>query len=364
MKNKDYLITAFPSTPKTERIGILTWPYLINLIGQALNVETVYAVNVFNSFKNHSKETVEQYLEFLKQNGVDLNEIYFDCEHLDKIKEIITKMYQTDLIKKEKQTIYKCDCGKVEGIITELNLQNQNAKLYSIVNGKPVCNFCHSECQAFEKEVLVVPIDAEKKQEINIVPNCFKAHFQDLYEKFNNQCFVISKSRETGIEVCLDGENFNIDVDFTWMLFSSLLPDKNKIIIAGNKHIFKMLKAHYVNSVLQQKPIIFLATSYNAKNPDFDETKAFYEISDNYYKKLFLLYHQRWNNHSQPRLWDKSIYKFLKNLSETDRKNMYEAIINTETSNACSMEEKLDLLVKNINMSKNNKERKIGKNKL
>ena len=276
MNNKDYLVTSFPSTPKTERIGILTWPYLVQLIGKAFNIEHIYSINLINSFMSPSKEKVQEYIDFLTQNGIELDNIFFDYEHLDKMKNIIENMYYSKLIKKEKLTIYKCDCGKVDGIITELNFQNKNAKLYSTNNGKPICNFCNTECKPYEKKVLVLPINTRNIQEINIVPAYLKQYFIDIYKKFDNQKFVISKIRETGVKVCLDGEYFNIDVDFTWMLFSSLLPNKNKIIIAGNRHIFKMLKAHYVNSILQQKPITFLASSYNVKNPNFDETKAFF----------------------------------------------------------------------------------------
>ena len=355
---KNFIVTSVPVSPKTSRIGILTWPYLIELISKSLKIEPVFSVNAFHSFLENDEKTIKDYFKFLIDNGVDINKkrIYIDKEHLAEIKKLIKEMFNRKLIKIEEKVVYRCLCGKIDVLNLKDNFQNENVKLYHIKNGKAYCNFCNEECTACTQKVLTLQVDFSKCQKVQIVPQLYESYFNDLYKKFDNQSFMISKNRETGIKVNLDGQNFNIDIDFSWMLFTSLLPNKNKIIIAGNRHIFKMLKIHYVNSILEQKPIIFLATSYNMKDNDFDETKAFFEIDDINYKKLFLLYHQSWNNHTNSRLWNKSIYNYLKKLSSSERKKLYDAIKNANTKNAENMQEKLSSLVKNINLAKNNKQ--------
>ena len=352
----DFLVTSVPVTPKTSRIGVLTWPYLIELISKALKIEPVFSINAFHSYLESGDAEIKKYLDFLQGNGVNADDVYIDKNHLPEIQKLVQYMFSQNLIKIENKIIYRCSCGRVDVLNLENDIQYDTAKLYSIKDKMAYCNFCNTECKPYSEKVLVMPVDISKCQEVQIVPNLYESYFNNLYKKFSNQSFLISKNRETGIKVNLDGQDFNIDVDFSWMLFTALLPDKNKIIIAGNRHILKMMKIHYVNSILKQKPVIFLATSYNMKNLDFDETKAFFEIEDANYKKLFLLYHQSWNNHTNSRIWDKSIYKFLKKQTVEKRERLYSAIMNTDIKITKNMQEKMLLLVKNINLSKNYKQ--------
>lgn len=200
---------------------------------------------------------------------------------------------------------------------------DSGAKLYKVINGKRLCNYCKSECIISEEKCLTIEM-SQNIDEISIVPIYLKKEIAELSNKFLNSDILVSKKRETGYKISIDNYVYNIDIDFLWSNYFKLYKKTNQIYIASNHQLFNMFLMNYLARATSDKKLIFIASPYMKVN--LNEAKKQYEVRKlKEYKALLLLYNLRWKG--KECVWSDSIMNYLTSISDARLSNLYKSMI-------------------------------------
>ena len=319
MKNNDVLVSSLPVKPQNiTNVGMMMAPTVMNFIGDALDCNKMISFNTLHSYSDKEEE-LDVYLHDVKQSGISYDKIFIDSDNANKLLGYAEEMYYNKQIIPKNKTIVRCDCGKVD---LEKSAVNGNAKLYSVKNGKIICNHCNSECKEYNEDSLVLEVTREKQ--IAMVPNYLNQDINSINQSFLGKDILISKGRDTNYSLSINGRNYNIDIDFLWSNYFKLFDEKTQIYIASNHQLFAMFYMNYIASISSKKNLIFVATPYL----NVDLKKAWEEYSfreSKEYKSLLLLYNMRWRNKNCN--WSESVASFLSTISDTKLKNLYKSMI-------------------------------------
>lgn len=319
MKKDNILISSLPVKPQNiTNVGMMMAPTVMNYLGDVLNCTKMISFNTLHSYSDKNNE-LNVYIDDVKKSGISYDKIFIDSQSANELLDFVEKMYYTKQIIKKNKKIIRCKCGKVD---LEKNAINNNAKLYTIKNGKIYCNHCNTECKEYDEKSLVLEIKNEK--DIFMIPNYLNKDIQSINKSFINKDVLISKGRNTNYSLNLDGETYNIDIDFLWSNYFKLFDEETQIYIASNHQLFVMFLMNYISKISSNKKLIFIGTPY--LNVDLKKAWNEYNLKElKEYKSLLLLYNMRWKNKNCS--WDESITKYLNTISDTKIKNLYKSII-------------------------------------
>ncbi len=302
------IITNLPIKPQTDiKTGLYLTPLLLETIAKLTNSEGVLMLNLLHSFKDYSNNE-EAFIYGLQEKGIKFNNVESDIDNIEKYKNIINDLYNLNILKPIQYTNYSCECKRVE--IRKDKLQNlRNKKLINEVNGEYQCAFCNSKL--IESSEIGLALDCKDIQNCNIP--IFPSNLQNQIKKCMNCSdfeLLVSKSRNTGVSVVLDGIKYNIDIDFLLYLTPHLFENKDITIVACNRHVVHTLITNYINSVYGHKNLMFVEHPYIISKNEGDSYSSLTELYDNNLFKATLLNTISWNHTNS--LWDENKYKYLK----------------------------------------------------
>lgn len=319
----DNLIMTLPIKPQSKtNIGMLIAPTLMNVLSDISLNKSMMCFNLLHSYQNKD-DNLQEYINELKKQKIKYDEIFIDKNRINDLLEIIEKLKFQGVIRKEQQTIFRCPCGRID-ILEQALHDIEFGKLYYELNGKYFCKCCKQECKPYNEFVLTFNFSKDIDDSINIVPTYLKNETMHFTKIFKGNKILISKKRNTGYQLVFDNEIFNIDIDFIWLNYFQLFLEKNKIIVASNHQVFQMYLLNYINRIVKNDNISFIASPY--MNNNLNAKIEFDNKTDEYYKKLFILYNLSWKNKSCN--WSQSVISYLNKINEDDRKKLYYAILN------------------------------------
>jgi len=288
--NKDLIVSTLPIKPQAKAsIGRITGPLLAEFISTKLGCDFVFSINTLHSYEDRTVD-ITTYLNSVKDLGIKYDSLYVDSENTDKYLNIIYKLIENGTIIKKKDTVLRCECGRVD-ILKKGIRHYDGASLYSINGDEYICNHCHSKCKEYKEEGLYFNFDEKIDDSIQIFPTYLKKNVLQFSENLKGNQLLISKMRNTGYEV----DNFNIDIDFLWMNYVANFEQNNQVLIASNREVFKMYVLNYINRHAENKNITFVAHPYITK-PEGVNLKELMNRYDDLYRKLSILYTIKWRN--------------------------------------------------------------------
>ena len=124
-------------------------------------------------------------------------------------------------------------------------------------------------------------------------------------------------------------------------------------MIASNHQMYQMYLLNYLNKILGEKTIHFIATPYMNNSLLTDPLIEFERNMDEFYKKLFILYNLKWKNKNCD--WSTSVIKYLNTINADKRRNLYNIIVaNKNFFNTGNINQQMEeIFFKKINMQSN-----------
>lgn len=347
------IVMTMPIKPqKNTNIGMFIAPAIMNTLSEMFECKGIMATNLLNTYKNKDDD-LQIYIDDLEKQGIKYTELFVDKYNSDKILEVITRLVYDGYVTKERETIYRCQCGKVD--ILNHGISNVGlGKLYFENEGNYYCSECKSLCIPSIEEVLVLNLPNNIDDSLLIVPTFLKNDANHLSKTFKGSKLLVSKLRETGYQLNIDGKVFNIDIDFIWMNYFQLFSEKQKIMLASNHQTLQMYLLNYLNRISRNDEICFVANPYMNNCTEFDPSQELNKTSDEFYKKLFILYNLKWRKKNCD--WSKSVIDYLSTISNTRRQNLYKTILlskNQFDQNMPIDEYIENILITGTNMQKN-----------
>ena len=335
-KNNEILVSSLPVKPQNvTNVGMMMAPTIMNYIGDVLECNKMVSFNTLHSYSDKDEE-LEVYLDDVKKSGISYDKTFVDSDHASELLGFTEEMYYNKQIVPKSKTILRCSCGKVD---LEKSAVNSNAKLYTRDNGKIICNSCKEVCKEYNESSLVLEIN--KKVDISMVPEFLNRDISEINQSFLDRDILISKGRDTNYSINVNGNKYNIDIDFLWSNYFKLFDEQTQIYIASNHQLFAMFLMNYISRISSNKELLFVATPY--LKVDLAKAWKEYNLKDSKeYKQLLLLYNMRWKNKDCN--WSESVSNYLSTISDTKLRNLYKSmILNTR--------EYLDMLKKDMSLS-------------
>ena len=320
---KDNLvISTMPIKPqKKTNIGMLIAPTLVSLFGDIFNCEKIISMNSLNTYHDKDLE-LNVYKNDINENKISYDRVFVDKENVDKILSIIERLYSDGFITIKTKEKVICECGKVDMLN---NFTNYNAKLFDKNRkGEIFCKECGKVCKCYKEENLFLELRKDIDDSVNIVPLYLKKEMNGFSKQFKGTDILISKNRNTGYSLLLNGKVFNIDIDFLWNNFFKLFEQESQVLIASNHQLLLMYLMNYFSKITSKKNLTFVANPY-VLNKDEDLSLNFFEKDNEYYKKLFILYNLKWGQKTC--YWSQSVINYLNTISDTKLLNLYKSII-------------------------------------
>ena len=342
---------------KKTNLGMYIGPTLMNVLSDILSCDSTMAINLLNTYKNKEPE-LEIFLSDLDRQGIRYDNLFIDKNYIDEILCLLEKMVYDGLIHKSCEEIFRCSCGKVD--ILKDTINSSIGKLYYERDNAYYCKECNGKCEVFKENVLMFDLPQNIDDSILIIPTFLKNDINHLRKTFKGSKLLVSKQRNTGYQLLVDSELFNVDIDFLWTNYFRLFDQEQIIMIASNHQLYQMYLLNYLNKIVTGNQICFVASPYMNESNIINPLEEYEKTNDNIYKKLFILYNLKWRNKNCN--CSSSTIDFLSNISTTIRNNLYRVIVNYGEKNS-ENGVPLDLYIesifqKGINMQSNISESK------
>lgn len=346
----DLMITTMPIKPYDKiNIGLMISPTLCDVLGSILNCKKVLSFNLLHSFDDRQKN-LKNYIDNIENFEIKYDEIMKDIEIVDQCLNKIEELYSKGVINIKKDKVLRCDCGRIEISKNSLN-SNRNGDLYHWENDKIICNCCAKECKEYLQKGLYLSIKDKLCKNISIIPSFCANETKNLTNKFLYQDILISKNRQNKYYLNIDNQKYNIDIDMIWMMFNQLEESENQILIASNHQLYEMFISNYVNNVLNNKRVHYIATPYLTNNENINFSEKIFSKNSSSYKKLSIIYNLKWKYKTSN--WNNGILEILNKLSDDKLNELYDEIIHLPYDTKLSVDCIISNLLKNINLTKN-----------
>lgn len=355
----DLMITTMPIKPYDNiNIGLMIAPTLCDVLGSILKCKKVLSFNLLHSFED-KRVSLQSYIDNIESFEIKYNQIIKDIDNVEEYLKKIEDLYAKGFIKVKKSNILKCDCGRVEMLKSSIN-SNRNGDLYYFKNEKIICKFCNKECKEYIQDNLVLEIKKEFCENISITPSFLNKEIIDLSNKFVDKDILISKNRQNNYYLQINGQNYNVDIDILWMMFNQIENSKNQILIASNHQLYEMFISNYLNNLLNNKNVHYIATPYFTNNENINFKEKIFSKNDALYKKMCILYNMKWKYKTLN--WNNGILELLNKLNDIELSELYNIIMNLSYDKNDNVNSIINNILFDINLNKNIKILKKEKN--
>lgn len=310
---------CMPMKPKLNNSGFKILPLVTNVVGDILDCETVLTFNVLHGFKDNHV-TMDDYIKELNNIDITYDRVVMDKDFVEQAKQNIVNFYEKGLVEIEDKDVISCECGVVN--TTKENIDKiSKMKLAHFENGIVVCEKCGKECKSRVQKVLVLKTKKINLGTIQIFPDNLTKEINDLLSTYKDTNILISKTRNTGVKLMIEGNVFNIDVDMVWSQYLSFY-NQTSIVTVGSSHVLYAMVLSYImeRAINSTNNVIFLAVPY-LKNLK-DDVDLFNELKDNTLKKLMTLFCCKWGN--KQCYFSQEVFDKLNQFSQNEIHDSYE----------------------------------------
>lgn len=318
-------VVTFPIGTRDEKvkIGLTIVPTIANLVGKITSSEHVLALNVLDSYKKNRQKYIPSYLEELKQQNVQFDHLWIDSDK-DTYHSLLNQLYKLHVLgflQESNEYVYRCECGKVEYIGD--SVMHRGGRLYEFEDGNnSICKSCQSRCIG-KKETSLIFRFPENIQLPNIIPRNKQKEAEDLIHRIEGMKYLVSRNRNTGIEITLGPRTFSIDVDFFWLNILNTIKDTEFITVGSNHVIWHLVMMHALGVACNAEisnTIILIPYIYNRKNVEIES------IIDVHSNQLYLAFlaHLSWKKGSTD--WNSAILKEIHKISSSQIDNIIKKI--------------------------------------
>jgi len=206
-------------------LGFYLLPFIADIIGRCLKTDVVFPINHLGK-KAKTASQINEYLEILRQLGINPINIWIDSDPVNLIfaRETIEKAIEEKWIVTETRIVYQCECGKTNFLDEQENFQSGGfqRKVYEIKDGEAICMACQTIARATQRLCLLLNLPVEKIS-LKILPEYAAKEGRELLKFLQDKQLLISKNKLSGITVDTSKGQFQVDVDFFWMIFLASL---------------------------------------------------------------------------------------------------------------------------------------------
>lgn len=344
------MVITLPIAPyKNFSIGKLSTPILAEALAKKIDGKFYLAVNLLDSYKERN---IDGYKELLDMYGITLDEFWIDKEHINDLLDSIYFLIQNGYIYKIKKDMLLCNCKKVEIAKDNISSINMIDSCFQIIDGEYYCKSCKKRCYIYEKEVLVLDARAVYKENMLFFPDFINKDVKTFHNNIGINQVVISRERNTGINVIYNNKKYNIDIDFLWEIYLSLFSKSDKIVLCSNHQLFQLYMVLMLeNCFNKESKTIGLATPYiNVENFGIEKELENRMLS----LKLFTLFNFKWSKKENS--IDIGLLKYLNSMNVEKKQQLYHLTIKENANN--SIENIKDILIKDFNFQYANAELK------
>lgn len=268
-------ILTFPIGTRSEivKFGLTIVPAIANLISINKGVPYTLALNTLDSYIANRENFVRPYLLELKNQGIDYGNIWIDSNKKEhgELLAVIDKLITIGFISQQVRKVYRCKCGKVE--LLDCAIMNKKARLYSVeTDGAIKCKACSCLVKSKKTKCLIGKF-SNVDLPFKIVPENKRREVLDTISRMTEMEFLVSRSRNTGIQCDIDGELYNIDVDFFWLNLLNTFDDSEYIVCGSNHVLWHLSMMHALKKVLDPSAETSIILSPYIYNLEFEVEK-------------------------------------------------------------------------------------------
>lgn len=335
--------------------GKFVTPIICETLSNAFSCNYYHCINILDSFNDRSLN-VDKYIKSLDINNICYDKLWYDTDNISKFLCNIELLIQREYIFEMSTIMYKCDCGIVEIEKNKINTCNPNNLKFYYDDGNFICKHCGTICKESQEKVLAFIPRNIKLNDINILPRYLNKDIKTYEQTVLNSYTTISRSRDTGVSINYNGTKYNIDIDFLWGTYLNTFPEKEKIVVSGNRMLYQLFLVSVLEKCIEpENNTILIGTPYLTNIKDI--LKNPYFIDDDKLRKLFIIFNTKWQK--KEILYDESILKYLNKLSLLKRNQLYDIINMQYINNSVSLLDVDDVLKKQFNMQESVKKLKF-----
>ena len=238
----------------------MSTPILASRLATKLGAKYILAVNMLDSYKDRS---LDDYIKLLRKYQIEPDEYWIDSENIQILLDRIYYLIEKGFIHNEKRLIMSCDCNKVEIPVSNINTINMADSCFYQKEGEYYCKHCGSVCKEKEVDSLVFNPQKITNSEYIFFPEFLNKDIKTFYNTILNNYIIISRKRETGVNIIYQNKEYNIDIDFLWGTYLSLFPNKEKVVICSNHQLYQLFMVSMLEKCFNSPgKTIALATPY------------------------------------------------------------------------------------------------------
>lgn len=310
----DVIVTTLPLKPR-ENLKNFHYiiPVFVEQAGKLLNCKSNLMIN---NIGNYSDLNVEQFKLNMKKRELEFDSVLVDKENLPVLVDCVKKLIDDGKIVERKVQFYECDCGKVN-ILKEGIRKFDNGDLYTLdENEEVVCSLCKGKAKLQEKKMLVIE-NIGKYYEPKVCPLYMQKMMND-FVKQRNSCLLVSKTRDTGIKIKVNDQEYYLDIDFVWANFPQLFSEQNVIIFTASDLLYESFIVNLINNLHNTKNVVIVhQAKVLSNNKPFE---ALFNDFDNDRFKLNITFNINLKTYTTK--WNELVYQFLVNRSDEDIKKL------------------------------------------
>ena len=327
----------------------MSTPILAKSIAKKLNAKFILAINVLDSYKERN---IDEYLRLLKQYDIYPDECWIDAENIDKLLNQIYYLIDKGYIYEAPRKILNCECKKVEIPFDNLQTINTTDSCFYEKSGNYYCKHCNNICHIDEIDSLIFNPKLIPSKDYTFFPEFINKDIKTFCNTILNNEIIISRIRNTGINLEYQGKKYNLDVDFLWEVYLSLFPNNDKIVICSNHQLYQLFMVSMLEKCYISGQTIALATPYlNIPNKEKEQELVDRIMSLN----IFTILNQKWAK--KENVFDEGLLSYINTMNISKKEMLYNILM--EKNNEADMLLALkNVLLKEFNLQNANKELK------
>lgn len=306
------MITSLPGNPKKNTIIV---PVIVGrILADMHKTQYTLSLNTTGLKKDYGGNILEE----IKYWGIEVDEVNEDVTLADQLVGFIDKNIVFEVKEEEMLT---CECQKLEIPLAEVNDARHNARKVE-KDGK--CIFCNTGKVVTVKN-LYMKYPSKTSLNITIFPSKLQSSFDSQVKALFGTLKRVSKIRKTGTVFSFDNTEFNLDPDFTSLLYFKFLMSKNlEILVHSHRYIAHLARLPFMND--GELKVILL--------PYLDRFTDFYNELKGYINKeidliLTIAGNFSWKKIDTP--FDISVIKAIKKMPDIKKDLIYHDLINSKS---------------------------------